>query len=82
MKRFSLLFSSLLASGLLTAVPTTARACAVCMGADETVGEAMNAAIFVMLGCIGGMLGLIVSVAIYFGRRTAAAQRTAALPTV
>jgi hypothetical protein len=59
----------------LLAAPHGARACAVCMGANETVGEAMNAAIFVMLGCIFSMMALIASVAIYFARR----KRTIAL---
>jgi hypothetical protein len=53
----------------LLAAPQAARACAVCMGANETVGEAMNAAIFVMLGCIFSMMALIGAVAFHFWRR-------------
>jgi flagellar biogenesis protein FliO len=60
---------SLLAALALLGAPEAARACAVCMGASETVGEAMNAAIFVMLGCIFSMLALIGAVAFHFWRR-------------
>jgi hypothetical protein len=50
--------------------PTAARACAVCMGGDDSqIGPAMNAAIFLLLGCIGGVLGLLVAFAIYLMRR-------------
>lgn len=41
----------------LTHLPTTAMACTACMGdANSKIGPAMNAAIFLMLGCIGFML--------------------------
>lgn len=59
----------LIAALALLAAPVSARACSVCMGANETVGEAMNAAIFVMLGCIFSMLALISAVAFHFWRR-------------
>lgn len=48
---FSLFF------GLL---PNAASACTVCMGANGTIGEAANGAIFVMLGVLGSVLSLIV----------------------
>lgn len=35
-------------------------ACTVCMGGNGTLGEAANGAIFVMLGVLAGVLGLIV----------------------
>ncbi len=39
----------------------SAEACSVCMGgAGSSLGEAANGAIFVMLGVLGGVLGLIV----------------------
>lgn len=50
--------------------PMTSRACAVCMGGDENTGEALNNAIFVMLGCIFSMMALIASVAYSFYRRS------------
>ena len=53
----------------LVGAPAAARACSVCMGANETVGEAANGAIFVMLGCIFSMFALILGVAFHFWRR-------------
>ena len=42
---------------LLANLPVTASACTACMGdANSKLGPAMNAAIFLMLGCIGLML--------------------------
>jgi hypothetical protein len=39
----------------------SAEACSVCMGANgSAIGEAANGAIFVMLGVLGSVLGLIV----------------------
>jgi hypothetical protein len=50
--------------------PTAARACTVCMGADDSqIGPAINAAIFLLLGCIGGVLALLVAFAITLMRR-------------
>lgn len=50
--------------------PAAAQACTVCMGGDDSkVGPAINAAIFLMLGCIGGVLSLLVGFAIYLMRR-------------
>src|SRR5687768_5475399 len=54
----------------LLLAPSGARACAVCMGADEGTGAAINGAIFLMLGCIFSMLALISAVAISIWRRS------------
>ena len=49
-------------------------ACAVCSGAsDAKVGPAMNAAIFLLLGCIGTVLALISAVGISLVRRASRA---------
>ncbi len=51
-------------------LPATASACTVCMGADDSrIGPAINAAIFLLLGCIGGVLGLLVAFAITLMKR-------------
>jgi hypothetical protein len=39
------------------------------MGADNDVGEAVNGAIFLMLGCIGSMLAGLAGFAFYLMRR-------------
>jgi hypothetical protein len=40
------------------------------MGADDSkVGGAINAAIFLLLGCIGGVLALLVTFGIYLMKR-------------
>jgi hypothetical protein len=58
-------------AGLAAAVP--ANACAVCMGdADSPIAPAMNAAIFLMLGCIGSVLLGVVSFALYLRHRSSA----------
>jgi hypothetical protein len=50
-----------------------ARACATCMGdPSSNHAEAMNAAIFLMLGCIGGVLALLSAFGIYLYRRSRA----------
>lgn len=73
-----LLRSLLLLCALLLALPTpAARACAVCMGADENTGEALNGAIYIMLGCIFTMLALISAVGISLVRRAAHHDQTA-----
>ena len=54
----------------LAIVPPTASACTVCMGDTESnTAGAMNAAIFVMLGCIFSMLGLLAAFGIHLARR-------------
>ena len=50
--------------------PETASACTVCMGdANSKTGAAMNAAIFLMLGCIGSMLSLLAAFGWYLMKR-------------
>ena len=56
----------------LVHLPTAARACAVCTGQGDsttTVDEAMNGAIFFMLGVLVVTMGLIVAVAVSLMRR-------------
>jgi hypothetical protein len=54
----------------LSCWPSAARACTVCMGADDSqIGGAINAAIFLLLGCIGGVLGLLVAFAVCLMKR-------------
>lgn len=54
-------FLALAPAGLLIQLPSTAAACTACMGdPNSKTGGAMNAAIFLMLGFIGGVLGLLV----------------------
>lgn len=57
----------------LFAIPTSGLACAVCMGAPgSAVNDASNGAIFAMLGCIGTMLGLIVTFFVHLAARARA----------
>jgi hypothetical protein len=54
----------------VTCWPATASACTVCMGADDSqIGPAINAAIFLLLGCIGGVLALLVAFGITLMKR-------------
>lgn len=53
--------STLALAVVLVQLPATAAACTTCMGdVNSKSAGAMNAAIFLMLGCIGGVLGLLV----------------------
>ena len=57
----------------LTLLPSAADACAVCTGGDDSkVGPAINAAIFLLLGCIGGVLGGLVGFGFYLMKRAGA----------
>ena len=56
-KSIRLALIAILLTGALT---TSSQACTVCMGGNGTLGEAANGAIFVMLGVLGAVLGLIV----------------------
>lgn len=59
-------------AGLLLHLPAAARACAVCTGqGDNTtqVDDAMNSAIFFMLGVLTLIMGLIAAVTISLVRR-------------
>jgi hypothetical protein len=58
MKR-SILGCGILSIALLQGMEQMAAACTVCMGANGPLGEAANGAIFVMLGVLFLVLGLI-----------------------
>ncbi len=65
-------FVGMIGTVVLLRLPTVARACSVCSGqADNTtqVDEAMNGAIFFMLGVLGVMMSLIAAVCISLARR-------------
>lgn len=63
-------FAARLLAACVALAPIVSQACTVCMGGDDTkVGPAMNGAIFLMLGCIGGVLGLLVLFAVSLIRR-------------
>ena len=50
--------------------PVTAAACSICMGdVNSKTGPAINAAIFLMLGCIGFMLASLAGFAFYLMKR-------------
>jgi hypothetical protein len=62
-------------------LPSAAQACSACVGAADATGASggpggpggpMNAAIFLMLGCIGSVLSLLCAFAIYLYRRSQA----------
>jgi hypothetical protein len=64
-------FAIAAASG--AAWPQSVRACAACMGdPNSDVAGAANGAIFLMLGCIGGVLGLLSAFGLYLYRRSLA----------
>ncbi len=64
------LLSAAVASVLVN-LPVAASACTVCMGDPNTKqAGAMNAAIFVMLGCIGGMLALLGAFAFHLWKKS------------
>ena len=55
---------------LIAALGSVANACTACMGDSESkFAEATNAAIFLMLACIGGVLALLSAFGIYLHRR-------------
>ena len=55
---------------VLAHVAPVAQACSVCMGdPNSNDASALNAAIFLMLGCIGGVLGLLTAFGVYLYRR-------------
>ena len=54
---------------LASVFPATAQACTVCMGGNERIGEAMNGAIFFMLGSIGSVLACLVAFGVCLIRR-------------
>ena len=66
-------FLGLIIGVVATHLPTTAQACTACMGdPNSSHAAALNAAIFLMLGCIGGVLGLLTAFGIYLYRRARA----------
>lgn len=73
MKQSVIVRSLSLATGaMLIHWPATASACSACMGdPNSKTAGAINTAIFVMLGCIGLVLGGLASFAIYLMRRAA-----------
>ena len=73
MSRSSLYKTVCTVAGLMTLASLPVEACTVCMGdPDSKFAEATNAAIFLMLGVIGGVLGLLSAFAIYLHRRASA----------
>ena len=61
-----------LATGLAQ-LPATASACAACMGDPNSKSAgAINGAVFLLLGCIGGVLALLVAFGIVLMKRAAA----------
>ena len=64
---------ALLVAAALVHLPSTAGACAVCMGdVNSKTAPAMNAAIFLMLGVIGSMLACAAAFGIYLMKRASA----------
>lgn len=60
-------------AAVLAHLPATAVACTACMGDPNTKSAgAINAAIFLLLGFIGGVLGLLVAFGITLMKRAAA----------
>ena len=57
----------------LAQLPSTAAACAVCMGDPNSKSAgAINAAVFLLLGCIGGVLALLTAFGFTLRKRAAA----------
>ena len=65
-------FHSALAVLLTGILPTSMHACSVCMGGNDRTGEAINGAIFFMLGSIGSVLACLVAFAVCLIRRASA----------
>jgi hypothetical protein len=66
-------FLALALAAVLAQMPATASACAACMGDPNSKSAgAINDAIFLLLGCIVGVLGLLVAFAISLMKRAAA----------
>lgn len=67
------LFSRLVTALCFVSIDASAHACTACMGDSASqIAEATNAAIFLMLGLIGGVLGLLSLFAVYLHRRSLA----------
>ena len=60
-------------AAVLAHLPATAAACTACMGDPNTkAAGAINAAIFLLLGCIGGVLALLTAFGLTLMKRAAA----------
>ncbi len=71
MKRSTISRVLLVIAAMVAAHPLSAKACAVCMsGADSHNGEALNGAIFLMLGFLGAIFSGIGAVAYSIFRRS------------
>ena len=61
---------AVIVAALLLHLPATASACTVCMGdVNSKTAPAINAAIFLMLGCIGAMLAAAAAFGFYLMKR-------------
>jgi hypothetical protein len=66
-------FTSTLLLALVFAAPQAAQACTACMGDPNTnIAKGANAAIFLMLGVLAGMFGLLIAFGVYLYRRSLA----------
>ena len=66
-------FAAIASVAVLTHLPSTASACAACMGnPNSKTAGAINDAIFILLACIGLVLGSLAAFAIYLMKRSAA----------
>jgi hypothetical protein len=66
-------FSSALLIAFVLAAPGAAQACTACMGDPNTnIAKGANAAIFLMLGVLAGVFGLLIAFGIYLYRRSLA----------
>ena len=64
---------ALLLGVALAQMPATASACAACMGdVNSRSAGAINGAVFLLLGCIGGVLALLVAFGLVLMKRAAA----------
>jgi hypothetical protein len=61
--------------------PATAGACTVCMGGDDRTGNAINGAIFLMLGFIGFVLASLVACGVVLNRRAKLAASLDSTPS-
>jgi hypothetical protein len=78
----ALRMAAIILAAMTLYIPRTAEACAACFGSGDSTGVGgggpggpggpMNAAIFLMLGCIGGVLSLLCAFAIYLYKRSQA----------
>jgi len=63
-------FAAVASAAVLTHLPATASACSACMGnPNSKTAGAINNAIFLLLGCIGLVLGSLAAFAIYLMKR-------------